>query len=163
MGVLDAIAARLTLGDLLEAVRALCGGYELVRHHTQGEFHHDVVLRVAKRGALPGEFLVVSTNCNGGVKEVLCTSREPDVMGLWRWRCPESAEFSGEIPDVLGIARTIHFFDPCELLRDDARSELRAEHRERQEGGGWRMCGRRAEPGGQPDGPPRPEGGRRPE
>lgn len=146
MGVLEAIAARLTLGDLLESVRALCGGYDLVRHHTQGEFHHDVVLRVANRRSLPGEFLVVSTNCNGGVKEVLCarspSGRAPDVLGVWRWRCPDNAEFRGEIPEVLAVARTIHFFDPCELLRDDARSELRAEHRERQEGGGWRMCGR---------------------
>ena len=34
----------------------------------------------------------------------------------------------------------------CELLRDDARSELKEEHRERQEGGGWRMktCGTKA-------------------
>ena len=145
MSALDAIASRLTLGDLLEAVRAIGGGYDLVRHHTQGEFHHDVVLRVHDPRSLPGAWLVVSTNCNGGVKEVLCTASEPDVLGVWKWRCPEGAEeFRGEIPEILGIARTIHFFDPCELLRDDARSELRPEHRERQPGGGWRMCGTRA-------------------
>jgi len=111
--VLDAIAARLTLGDLLETVRSMYGGYDLVRHHTQGEFHHDVVLRVAEPRSLPGAFLVVSTNCNGGVKEVLCMAREPDVMGVWRWRCPDNADFGGEVPEILAVARTVHFFDPC--------------------------------------------------
>ena len=33
----------------------------------------------------------------------------------------------------------MHWFDPCELLRDDARSEYRAEFRQRQSGGGWQM------------------------
>jgi hypothetical protein len=138
--LLDVFASQLVLGDLLETVRVSCAGYNLLHHHTQGEFHHDLVLRVEEPRSLPGPFLVVSTNCNGGVKEVLCTAREPDVLGVWRWRCPDNPEFAGEVPDILGIARTVHFFDPCELLSDDARSELREEHRERQPGGGWRMC-----------------------
>lgn len=141
MEVLEAIAARLTLGDLLEHVRSAFGGYDLVRHHTQGEFHHDVVVRVASPRALPGPFLVVSTNCNGGVKEVLCLRDAPDLDAVWRWRCPENAEFEGAPPEILGLARTVHWFDPCELLADDARSELRPEHRARQKGGGWSMCG----------------------
>jgi hypothetical protein len=136
------LAERLTLGDLLETTRRLFEGYDLVRHHTQGEFHHDVVLRVHAPGALPGPYLVVATNCNGGVKEVLCTAQPPEPSALWRWRCPESREFVGELPVVLGLARTLHWFDPCELLAPDARSELRPEHRERQPGGGWRMCRR---------------------
>ena len=44
------------------------------------------------------------------------------------------------------------WFDPCELLRPDARSELRPEYRTRQQGGGWEQargdgpaCGRRPE------------------
>jgi Ribbon-helix-helix protein, copG family len=32
---------------------------------------------------------------------------------------------------------TEHWFDPCELLAPDARSELRPEYRRRQDGGGW--------------------------
>ncbi|AKF07313.1 hypothetical protein [Sandaracinus amylolyticus] len=140
--LLETLASRMTLGDLLEAVRRLCGGYDLVQHHTQGEFHHDVVLRVHDARALPGAFLVVSTNCNGGVKEVLCTAEAPEIEGVWRWRCPENDEFRGTMPAILGVARTLHWFDPCELLAEDARSELRPEHRERQPGGGWRMCGK---------------------
>lgn len=141
--LLETLAARMTLGDLLETVRAICGGYDLVQHHTQGEFHHDVVVRVRTPRGLPGEYLVVSTNCNGGVKEVLCVAEAPDLDGIWRWRCPDNAEFRGAAPEILGIARTLHWFDPCELLVADARSELRPEHRERQRGGGWRMCGRK--------------------
>lgn len=71
---------------------------------------------------------------------MLCLRERPELGGLWRWRCPDVPEFEGALPDVLAIARTLHFFDPCELLGEDARSELRPEHRERQPGGGWRMC-----------------------
>lgn len=138
---LGSLASRLTLGDLLEQARRLYGGYELLAHHTQGEFHHDVVIRVARPGALPGPILVVATNCNGGVKEVLCLAEPPDLDGLWRWRCPNADDFRGAPPEILALARTVHWFDPCELLAPDARSELRAEHRERQRGGGWKMCG----------------------
>jgi hypothetical protein len=133
----ESLARRLSLGELLEHVRAAFGGFEIVQHHTQGEFHHDLVLKVGKRRSLPGDFLCVATNCNGGVKEVLCLASAPEIGGLWRWRCPDVAEFVGPEPAILAIARTIHHFDPCELLREDARSELRPEHRERQPGGGW--------------------------
>jgi hypothetical protein len=40
----------------------------------------------------------------------------------------------------LARATTHHWFDPCELLGWDARSELKAEHRRRQPGGGWEMA-----------------------
>jgi len=128
----------MVLGSLLERLRAVHGGYELVDHWQQGEFHHDVVLRVASGSGLPGDVLVVATNCNGGVKEVTCFREVPDRWGLWRLRCPENPEFSGETPHVLAREVTSHWFDPCELLVPGARSELREEFRERQPGGGWR-------------------------
>ena len=138
LSALDRLAASHSLGDLLEVLRAGFGGYELLSHHAQGEFHHDVVLRVKHARALPSEWLVVSTNCNGGVKEVVSTRELADPIGLWRWRCPDNAEFDAPLPEVLAFARTHHHFDPCELLLESARSELREEHRERQRGGGWK-------------------------
>jgi hypothetical protein len=128
------------LGALLEEVNARHGGYELLDHWKQGEFHHDVVLRVTgPLSDLPGPVLVVSTNCNGGVKEVLVFSDVPDRLALWHWRCPTVLEFAGDIPNLLERAITEHWFDPCELLGEDARSEIRVEHRQRQAGGGWQM------------------------
>jgi len=136
--MLNALASRLTLGDLLETLRATCGAYDLIAHHAQGEFHHDVILRVTEPRGLPGPVLVVSTNCNGGVKEVLCFADEPTVDALWHARCPDNPDFvATELPPLLGQARTLHWFDPCELLTADARSELRPEFRRRQKGGGW--------------------------
>jgi hypothetical protein len=131
------LANTLVLGALLEELESSHGGFELLAHWTQGEFHHDLVVKVHERWDLPGAFLIVATNCNGGVKEVLCLSRLPNRGGLWRMRCPENPEFTGELPDVLEEATTLHWFEPCELLANDARSELREEHRERQSGGGW--------------------------
>ena len=138
------LAEQLTLGGVLDALRERAGGYELIAHWQQGEFHHDTVVRVdAARAALPGPILVVATNCNGGVKEVLCFRELPDRYALWHQRCPDNPEFSGELPGLLASSRTVHWFDPCELLKPDARSEYRAELRERQQGGGWTMkrCG----------------------
>jgi hypothetical protein len=139
--MLDALKEELSLGDLLERLRALCGSFELVGHHTQGEFHHDVTVRVPE-GAFPARVLVVATNCNGGVKEILAFDEAPSPEALWHHRCPDNPEFVPQLalPEIRAQATTIHFFDPCELLRDDARSELRAEHRVRQDGGGWCMA-----------------------
>ena len=128
----------LVLGALLDEVRRRWGGYELIDHWRQGEFHHDVVLRVpAAVAVMGGEIFVVATNCNGGVKEVLCFTKLPDRSALWHSRCPDNPEFSGEIPEVVASTRTEHWFEPCELLKPDARSEYREEFRERQCGGGW--------------------------
>lgn len=138
------LADRLTLGGLLDEVRRHAGGYELLDHWQQGEFHHDTIIRVdAARTGLPGSVLVVATNCNGGVKEVLCFAECPERYALWHYRCPANPEFQGRLPEVLAASRTQHWFDPCDLLKDDARSEFRAEFRERQLGGGWQMrqCG----------------------
>ena len=136
---LQALADTLALGSLLDELRGQCGRYELVDHWKQGEFHHDVVVR------LPDDVvLVVATNCNGGVKEVLAFDAMPDRWALWHWRCPHVSDFTGELPPIRGRAITQHWFDPCNLLATDARSELREEFRERQYGGGWQM----AEPSG---------------
>jgi hypothetical protein len=138
------LADQLTLGALLDELRRRASPYELLDHWQQGEFHHDTVLRVdAQRAGVPGPILIVATNCNGGVKEVLCFGEVPDRFALWHHRCPDVAEFSGELPDVLASSRTVHWFDPSELLHPDARSEYRPEFRERQTGGGWTMkaCG----------------------
>lgn len=61
---------------------------------------------------------------------------------------PERRAFTGELPPILGRAVTEHWFDPCELLKDDARSELKEEFRERQDGGGWKLktCGTKVRP-----------------
>jgi hypothetical protein len=132
------LASSLVLGALLDRVRTRWGRYELVDHWQQGEFHHDVVVRVPAPGFdLPGSVLVVATNCNGGVKELLCFGDVPDRLALWHARCPDNPEFSGNLPTLLAIATTPHWFDPCELLLPDARSEYRDEFRQRQCGGGW--------------------------
>lgn len=131
-----ALAGELSLSDLFDRLRRDHGGYDLLDHWTQGEFHHDLVLAVSS-SRLPGPVLVVSTNCNGGVKEVLCFAAPPDRWALWHHRCPDNPEFSGSLVPVLGLARTSHWFDPCELLTPDARSELLPEARCRARGGGW--------------------------
>jgi hypothetical protein len=137
---LQRLADARVLGALLDVVRERWGAYELLDHWQQGEFHHDVVLHVP--GAAPlvgGPFLVVATNCNGGVKEVLTFDARPDRWALWHWRCPQVADFAGDLPPVRGRAVTEHWFDPCELLGLHARSELRPEFRVREPGGGWSM------------------------
>jgi hypothetical protein len=125
------LASTLVLGSLLERIKEKFESYDLLAHWTQGEFHHDLVLRAGDR------FVVVATNCNGGVKEVIVTDAMPSRGGLWKMRCPGNPSFVGDEPKVLERSTTIHFFDPCELLTPDARSEYKPEARERQEGGGW--------------------------
>lgn len=136
--VVRELADTLMLGPLLDLIRERYGAYQLLDHWTQGEFHHDLVVRVdgALRG-LPGPILVIATNCNGGVKEVLCFAAPPSRGALWCYRCPDNPEFEGVLPPLLDRAITAHWFDPGELLEPDARSELRPECRQRQPGGGW--------------------------
>jgi hypothetical protein len=131
------LATHLSLGSLLELVLRDHGGYDLIAHWKQGEFHHDVVLRVKERAELAGDVLVVATNCNGGVKEVLCFDAIPERYALWHARCPENPEFEGMLVPILAEARTQHWFDPCVLLTSDARSELKPQCRRRQRGGGY--------------------------
>jgi len=136
---IQALARTMVLGNLLGSLRKQFGSYELVDHWRQGEFHHDVIVRVQNPKGLPGKILAIATNCNGGVKEVICFDEVPSRSALWHWRCPRVSEFSGTLPPILERATTHHWFDPCELLGSDARSELKAEHRRRQAGGGWEM------------------------
>jgi hypothetical protein len=134
--MLQQLADTLSLKGVLDRLKPY--GWQHVDHWAQGEFHHDVVLRLRTRPPeLDGDVLVVSTNCNGGVKEVLCLRAVPDRWGLWHQRCPDNPEFEGPPPDIVGHARTVHWFDPCDLLRPDTRSEYRAEFRRRQRGGGY--------------------------
>lgn len=134
---LQHLSQHLALGALLEALGRDHGGYDLIAHWKQGEFHHDVVLRVHTPGALPGAVLVAATNCNGGLKELLCFADVPDRYALWHARCPENPEFAGELLPLLGEVRTLHWFDPCDLLVPEARSELKPSCRKRQRGGGY--------------------------
>ena len=129
----EELAATLSLGSALAELTERFGGYELLAHWKQGEFHHDIVVRVDDEPA----FFVIATNCNGGIKEVLSLAEVPERWALWHWRCPANAEFEGALPPLVDEARTTHWFDPCELLVADARSELRPEFRARQRGGGW--------------------------
>jgi hypothetical protein len=137
--MLSELSNELGLGSLLSQLCVRLGGYDLVDHWQQGEFHHDLVLRVPCAEGLPGGVLVVATNCNGGIKEILCFEKIPDRRALWHHRCPDNPEFDGDLPPVLDAVRTVHWFDPCELLGPDARSEYREDARERQPGGGWRL------------------------
>jgi hypothetical protein len=132
--VLEALGGR----TLLEALRERVGVRDLLHHWKQGEFHHDLVFAVPEgvRETL-GRCVVASTNCNGGVKELLALADVPTRWALWRARCPDNPAFEGELPEVLGRARSVHWFDPCLLLAPDARSELRPDARVRQRGGGW--------------------------
>ena len=132
--VVQELADTLVLGALLDEIRTRYTRYELLDHWKQGEFHHDVVVRV------PDGVFVVATNCNGGVKEVLAFATVPDRWALWHWRCPQVNDFAGELPPLVARAVTTHWFDPCALLVPDARSELREELRERQRGGGWQLA-----------------------
>jgi hypothetical protein len=138
------LARHLVLGALLDDLVARYGSYELAAHWMQGEFHHDLVLRLPEgaRGDLRGGVLVVATNCNGGIKEVIAFAEIPDRSALWHHRCPRVPAFRGDLAPILGRAITEHWFDPCELLEADARSELRPEFRRPQEGGGWEYVGR---------------------
>ncbi len=134
--MLQQLADTLSLKGVLDGLKPF--GWEHVDHWGQGEFHHDVVLRIRDiPRELPGGVFVVSTNCNGGVKEILCLADVPDRWGLWHHRCPDNPEFSGPPPRIVGCARTPHYFDPCDLLKAGTRSELREEYRRRQRGGGF--------------------------
>jgi hypothetical protein len=142
MNTLAPLTQHLGLGALLAELSRSFGPVDHLAHWTQGEFHHDIVLRVPNaEHKLPGSVLVVATNCNGGVKEILCFDRVPERLALWHSRCPDNPEFTGTIPPLLAAAKTVHWFDPCHLLTPDARSELRPEYRERQTGGGWTRKG----------------------
>ncbi|MBS2021707.1 MAG: hypothetical protein JST92_04815 [Deltaproteobacteria bacterium] len=138
---LESLAKQTLLGPLLEALTREYGGYRLLDHWQQGEFHHDLVVQVTDTKDLPGPVLVASTNCNAGLKELLCFAAPPTKGALWHARCPANPAFMGDLPPLLGSVKTSQWFDPCEVLSETSRSEIRAEFRERDEGGGWRLKG----------------------
>ncbi|MCB1607653.1 MAG: hypothetical protein KDI71_11815 [Xanthomonadales bacterium] len=134
--MLQDLANTLSLKGVLDGLRAY--HWEHVSEWQQGEFHHDVVIRLREPPPeLPGDVLVVSTNCNGGVKEISCLAEVPERWGLWHHRCPDNPEFAGAAPSILQSVRTVHWFDPCALLKPGTRSEYRPEFRRRQRGGGY--------------------------
>jgi hypothetical protein len=134
--ILQQLADTLSLKGVLDGLKPF--QWEHVDHWSQGEFHHDVVVRILSQPPdLPGSVFVVSTNCNGGVKEILCLAEVPDRWGLWHFRCPDNPEFNGPPPEVRAVARTTHWFNPCDLLKPGTRSEYREEYRRRQRGGGY--------------------------
>jgi hypothetical protein len=135
MSYLDMLSESLVLGDLLTQLVKRYGTFELVAHWMQGEFHHDVVLRMPENTGDP-RILVVSTNCNAGVKELLAFDDVPSREALWQFRLGER---NGASIGLRDCARTLHWFDPGELLGENARSELKPEYRSRQSGGGWKL------------------------
>jgi len=119
MSALERLAQTMTLGNLLDALRDQYGSFEIVNHWQQGEFHHDLVFRLpCPVRDMPGEILVVSSNCNGGIKELLCFAQAPTHESLWQERCFENAQSHSTA--VLARARTVHWFDPCELMISSA-------------------------------------------
>ena len=96
MATIDRLAGHLGLGALLNELSASFGVIEHLDHWKQGEFHHDLLLRIPNATpALLGRVLVVATNCNGGVKELLCFDRLPERSALWHERCPETPSSRG--------------------------------------------------------------------
>lgn len=131
--------ACMALGPALRHMLQVHGRYTLVDHHQQGEFHHDTIVALDARVPGLGGVFVLTTNCNGGLKEGLVFDTVPSFSALWHARCPDNPEFAGTLPRLRASARTVHYFDPCALLTPDARSELKPAHRVRQRGGGWRL------------------------
>lgn len=117
MSVLDELCASRSLGTLLEGLRERYGTYELVACWPQGELHNDLVLRLSPAGAAAlAPVVLVSANCNGGIKEVLGFDETPDCDALWHQRCPDNPGFQGELPAIRFSLRTEHWSDPCELV-----------------------------------------------
>ena len=130
---LDQFKEACSLSGAMTIVEGQWANYKVCGHWTQGEFHHDVVIDI------DSHCLIISTNCNGGVKEVLLLEEMPSQEQLWHWRCPENPDFSGKPLKLVAQVKTEAWHDPCEVLVPDARSELKPEFRRRQKGGGWEM------------------------
>jgi hypothetical protein len=116
---IDGFAGCIVLRTLLDALTRRYGGYEIVAHWTRGDMHHDVVVMLPQEAVrdLPGRVLVVATNGNALIKEVLCFAAVPDRDALWHHRCPEVMEFTGELAPILARATTEHWVEPGEVLR----------------------------------------------
>ncbi len=138
----DHLANQLSLGSFLDALSA-AKDYEIQHYWPQGEFHHDLVIQVKDEAHdLPGSIFVISCDCNGGVKEIICFAEMPSRWGLWHQRCPDHPDFQGELPPIQAWIQTTLWFDPCSLLTAEAPSELKPAFRRRQFGGGWELAHR---------------------
>ena len=76
---LDSLAGTLDLGSLLVEITRRYGAYDLLDHRTQGEFHHDVTFGTV-----------------------------PDRWALWHRRCPNVANFAGQLVPILARSVTEH-------------------------------------------------------
>lgn len=137
MSALTSLQTPSGLGPFLDALSREFGPYDVLDHWQQGEFHHDLVVRVRNSVGLPTSVVVVATNCNAGIKEVLWFEEPPARWALWNWRCPDNPEFEGDLPPPKMSWRKEHWFNPCDLLGDEARSELKPSCRRKARGGGW--------------------------
>ncbi len=140
----ETLAQHLSLGSLLDALSTV-KQYRILTHWPQGEFHHDLVIHIPDFAPeLTAPVLVISSDCNGGVKELICMSAVPPRWSLWHHRCPTHPDFpisadQAQLPLTHGWIRTSLWQDPCALLTWDAPSELKPEARRRQIGGGWEL------------------------
>ena len=83
----------------------------------QGEFHQDLVLSVKELHGLPGPFSWSPPTAMPASRKPLCLDQVPTEGALWHSRCPDIVEFTGQMPTVLAVARTRHWFDPTSLAR----------------------------------------------
>lgn len=113
---LASLAGNLALGNLLDEVTQRFDGYQIIEHWEQGEYHHDLLIRVNSPRGLPGPVLLISTNCNAGVKEILCFADTFDRQAIWGHRCPGLPQFKAKLPPILGRIQTVYWIDPCSLL-----------------------------------------------
>ena len=111
------LADELSSKALLEALQREHGGFDLLHHWQQGEFHHDIVVAVKEPRALPGTILVVATNCNAGVKEVLCFDRVPDPARCGTGACPDNPEFHGDAAAGAGRGADAALVRPLQIAR----------------------------------------------
>ncbi|MCP4498745.1 MAG: hypothetical protein GY822_02115 [Deltaproteobacteria bacterium] len=137
--MLAEVAAGGLPGLALDQLLKTCGTYELLEQWKQGGFYHDVVIRAYfPIGQLAlSSLVIISTNCNGGVKEVLAFADLPDRYALWNARCPENDDFEGDLPHLENP--DLALFRPMPTITADTRSEIKLEFRVRMRGGGWQM------------------------
>ncbi len=121
--MIDSLAQELLLGHLLQRLQDEFSDFELLAHWTKGEYHHDIVVKLGDQKSLPGPVLVVSANCNGGIKELLCFDTAPSEEELWTLRDENLA--TDELPAVLAAAKTIHWVDPIGLVRRPTMADMR--------------------------------------
>ena len=135
-----------TLQALLEHLQLRHGGFRLLRCWSQGELHHDLVLRLAHPGGLPGSILVVAVHSTGSVKEMICFASPPERNALWQHRCRNLDSRRSLLPPMLARTRHAHWAEHDNLLASRMQAAHRSPHKRGQEPAG----GRPSRPPGQP-------------